>query len=119
MASEHWCAITLYNRFWFSCSTIPYLFLGSTKYVLGKKEANDCETGSTISDPSECERACGDLNFQKGTLWNGGVCFVQTNEECGMNNKHRLCKPGVFGLYCPVICKISGSWDYSTFTVIK
>ena len=74
--------------------------------MLGKKGAKDCETGSTISDPSECESACGDLNIPKGTLWNGGVCFVRTNGKCAMNDKDMLCKAY---LYCPLICKISGS----------
>ena len=103
MASEFSFAFSLYNRFRFSCSTIPYLLLGSTKYVLGKKGAKDCEKGSTISDPSECESACGHLNVQKGTLWNAGVCFVQSNGNCGMNAKDKLWSNA------PLICKISGS----------
>ena len=74
--------------------------------MLGKQGAKDCETYSTISDPSECESACGDLNLQKGTLWNGGVCFVRTNGKCGMNDKTKLCN---VDLNCPLICKISGS----------
>ena len=74
--------------------------------MLGKKGAKDCETGSTISDRSECESACGDLNLQKDTLWNGGVCFVRTNRKCAMDDTTKLCNAK---LNCPLICKISGS----------
>ena len=91
-----------YNRSRFSCSTIPYLILGSTKYVLGKNGAKDCEKGSIISDRSECEAACDDLNIQKGTLWNAGVCFVRTNGKCGMNGIDKISGTA------PLICKISG-----------
>ena len=71
--------------------------------MLGTKGAKDCEKGSIISDRSECESACGDLNVQKGTLWNAGVCFVQSNGYCGMNDKNYL------WTNAPLVCKISGS----------
>ena len=80
-----------------------FLFLDSTKYVLGEKGAKLCKTGSIISDPSECESACGDLKLQKGTLWNAGVCFDRNNGKCGMNAKDKL------GANSPLICKISGN----------
>ena len=81
--------------------------------MLGKNGAKDCETGSIISDTSECERACGDLNIQKGPLWNAGVCFVQSNGKCGMNAKDQLWSNA------PLICKILGSLHHSTFTVLE
>ena len=69
----------------------------------GEKGAILCKTGSMISDPSECESACGDLNLQKGTLWNAGVCIDRTNGKCGMIDESKL------GRKALLICKISGS----------
>ena len=72
--------------------------------MLGEKGAILCKTGSMISDPSECESACGDLNLEKSSLWNpGGFCIDRTNGKCGMMDKSRL------GVSALLICKISGS----------
>ena len=74
------------------------------KYLLNKKGATECQTGSKVLDKSQCVRACVKLNVRidTETLVDGAPCFSTGSQ---------MCRQKVSNLRdnAALICKASGN----------